>query len=810
MASTTETGNDFRDLVCELLRTKFPDAEVEQYVNGTKVDVLFSRHDELGTSELVAVECKDYAAALTKTQISTEIYPQYNNLLQSRAVHRVMIVSRKPLGSAAADFVATWPSASHRTYDELAESLLGVRQYIQHLAALKPTGDGEYIETRLEGESLPALQWVCRWVNGDQGPALALLGGYGQGKTSFANRLAAHFAGLHLQDPSVRMPVLMRLGELVHETQLEGLFGKQFTARHQAHGYQFPTFEHLNRAGRLLVILDGFDEMKHAMTAADFQSTFLEFNRLLVGRAKVVLLGRPNAMHSEDRQLLLRGLATVAGQQIASLNFASWTERKLAFFTPQESRRLLRSTLEKLISRPAAGLTYPARFVDARVDEVFREVQPDMLRRPVHLLIVAELASNKSFNLQGFNEYGLYEHFIQTLVERDTREKRARRAIGLDARLQFQREVAWWAWRRTGSAQGFFHRHEIPDAILAPLPEGQAMDAEGKRNEYIVSTLTEVKESGVLFFAHRSFQEFLVAERARLTPTTPATHAEYSALLTPDILSFLHQAPSREFILQWYGTLRASNGPLHPTYLDYFARFPELLEHIGQTIGEQKPEQIDTWTVCILFSAHRQQTADAPGAVQIQDFLLETVRHGQRDPAATAALAFLQMYGQSRALLLIERLAAAMLERVLARAVLAADRQCLVIQDGESDFAVNWLKTVERRCPPGGDMVLEFNVPDLERACIGEVGPKASREAHLNPFGDLPQRAAQAALTMPAARLYRNLPDAVRKGMSSFLNSRRPKFGVVAVGRHRGVVAPGRAGDQTPASAGASSREGSA
>ena len=69
----TEIGNAFRDLVCELLRTKFSDAQVEQRINGTKVDILFSRDDELGSRELVAVECKDYAKPLTKTMISTEI-----------------------------------------------------------------------------------------------------------------------------------------------------------------------------------------------------------------------------------------------------------------------------------------------------------------------------------------------------------------------------------------------------------------------------------------------------------------------------------------------------------------------------------------------------------------------------------------------------------------------------------------------------------------------------------------------------------------------------------------------------------------
>lgn len=788
MTSTTEIGNSFRDAVCELLRTKFPDAKVEQRIHGTKVDILFTRDDELGAREIIAVECKDYAKPLTKQQISTEIYPQYNIMLANSSIQRVMIVSRKPLGADADAFICGWKSASHRTYEELAESLLGLRDYLRSLAALKPTGDIEYIDTRLEDGGGTALTKISEWVETGISSGIALLGSYGQGKTSFANRLAAHYAGLHLDDPSVRMPVLLRLGEVVHETQLEGLFGKEFTARHQAAGYHFRTFEHLNQAGRLLVILDGFDEMKHAMTAADFQANFREFNRLLVGKAKVVLLGRPNALPTESHDLVFRGTMRLADQTIQSSTFAQWDERRLAFFSPEESRHLLRSTIDKLMSRSHAvsGTNYPAGFLDLRVDEAFKEVPEDLLRRPVHLIIVGELASNPDFSLKGFNEYSLYNHFIRTLVERDTREKRARRVIGLDARLQFQLEVAWWAWRRTGSAQGHFHRREIPPAILEALPAGNAADEEGKLNEYVVSTLTEAKESGVLFFAHRSFQEFLVAERVRLTTPTPAAHAEYSTLLNPDILSFLQQAPSQDFMDSWYETLRASSGPIEATYLDFFARSTRVLQRIEQGASSKASEQIDAWTVCILFSAYRQGTPGAPNADHIDDFLLECIRSAPRSAAATAALAMLQLFATVVEPIRLERIAAAMLERVLSRARLGVDGHGLLVPEADNDFAVAWLKTVSKLIPKTSmvsEFTLNFKLSDLERACIGEVHPTSAGEIALNPFGDLPPDIVNAVTSVPAMRLFRNLPDQMREDMKSFLTSPRPKFGVVSVAR---------------------------
>jgi len=135
--------------------------------------------------------------------------------------------------------------------------------------------------------------------------------------------------------------------------------------------YQFKTFEHLNQAGRLLVILDGFDEMKHAMTASDFLTNFREFNRLLKGNSKVLLLGRPNALPSDAQQLVFRGLKSVAGQLVASSEYMPWVEWTLDFFRPDESRKLLKGTL-------ALGQCCRLRRQAQRIHRVDASPQPEI------------------------------------------------------------------------------------------------------------------------------------------------------------------------------------------------------------------------------------------------------------------------------------------------------------------------------------------------------------------------------------------------------------------------------------------------
>lgn len=786
--SSTEIGDSFRDLVCELLRTRFFDAQPEQFVAGTKVDIVFTQPN-WGRQQRVAVECKNYEKPLTKADFEG-IYAKYQPMLDSGSVDQVLVVSNKPIGAAAWAYLNHWRYANHQTFRELEESLLGLRPYIEGLAKLVPTVDVLYVEARFDeppsaGES--ALDEIQAWVLDPAGNSLAILGSYGQGKTSLARRIAAYFALSYLADPTKRIPILKSLGDVVHETRLEGLFGAQFTADNPAPGFQFKTFEHLNRSGRLLVILDGFDEMKHAMTASDFLSNFREFNRLLGGHSKVILLGRPNALPTDTQHLVFRGMKNVAGQSVASTEFAQWKERTLAFFSEKESRQLLQSSLESSANRYEAAkrFAYPPSFVEDRTNEVLERVPRDLLARPVHVQLIAELAADPGFNFEGFNRYSLYDHFIRSMVARDTTEKPARKAIALNDRLQFQRDLAWWAWRRPGKSQGSFLRDEIPGSLLAQLPDGKSADFEGKRNEYIVSTLTEEKQAGALFFAHRSFQEFLVAERLRLAKPDPNAHIDYSAHLTPDIIEFLTQAPEVHYIATWYDTLRACPGPLNGAYLRFFAAFASMAEAMASS-ATSNATSVDMWTTTIVTLASRAKTPGALRAAELDDFLLRTIRSGKDDTAAVAALALWQAH--SRTLPQLTALAAALLERVLRKSREQSDSSALSVEANHFDFSASWLsKGIEKVFAQPGKtdgVLLNLDSGVLIGMATGEINAKLPEGLMI--FSDGVEVAK--SVQVDAERVFALIDKDLRKAHAGFLRGRRLSYNVVSFEQVRGTA----------------------
>ena len=47
----------------------------------------------------------------------------------------------------------------------------------------------------------------------------------------------------------------------------------------------------LNKLGCFVIILDGFDEMKHTLSWDEFRYNFKELNRLVNSNSKVIVLG---------------------------------------------------------------------------------------------------------------------------------------------------------------------------------------------------------------------------------------------------------------------------------------------------------------------------------------------------------------------------------------------------------------------------------------------------------------------------------------------------------------------------------------
>lgn len=597
-------GDGLRDEAANLLAARYGGAQVERLIDGKKVDV-FLEYSDWDRKKKLFVEAKDYQSPLTRKQV-VNIWTDYSGLVTKYQPAELLIITRNGLAPGARSFIDDELAfVRHQSIWELETKVLGLTDYLRHAAEIFEE-DGlssYYIEARarlagyseslakrqLEGDDLDLFAEVMAWAENDDSTPIAILGGYGAGKTCFANRIVSHQAARALTDPLARRPILIRLGAFSRYSNLQGIFGGMFSAEFPNSGFNFRQFMAANERGRLLLVFDGFDEMKHAMTWADFRSQVAELNRLMDARSKVLLLGRPSAFLSHEEHVhVLRGRKRIGELWQRIPDWPEFREYDLQEFSKEERASFVRKYLSRVKGRRKSWLQ--ANEIEQRVAKVneLADLALDVFAKPVHAKILTDLGADPDFDLsyfeKGVSRWKLYEAFFTYLTERET-EKEARRPIGEQARLRFIRDLAYWLWTEQAGTTAFA-TGDIPPALLGRLPGLDFPDDESKLREYLTGSFLEKKSGDIFYFAHRSFAEFLVAQRMILTPPAENEHHVYSALFRDGVEDFILEGAEPHSLLNWLPSLSKARGGIR---LEYFLTLAGRVGGIRKMRGEMRP-----------------------------------------------------------------------------------------------------------------------------------------------------------------------------------------------------------------------------
>lgn len=595
-------GSALRNEAANYLSALYGGGRTEVSIAGKDVDGIFDR-DDFGSRETIVLEAKDYKGPLHRDMV-VKIWADYEPVLKEVDPAKLLIVTRHGLAAGAQGYLDSRPQMRHRTIWELEDEVLGLRPHTQAMALLFDE-DGLrrfYVEGRArrvaydammsesETDALDLIAEVKTWLASDDATPIAILGGYGAGKSSFAKRLVSEQAQVALTDPSARRPILIKLGGLPRYSDLEGFLGAMLTSQHNVRGYNFTRFLDFNRKGRFLLVLDGFDEMKHAMSFSEFRAQIGQFNQLVAPNSKVVLLGRPSAFTTDaEHHYVLKGRVPSQDRWRKIPGWPDFQEYRLADFSDEERDAFIAGFLTYQAERD--GEAEDLAWVESRRQEVsaLASSDPEVFGRPVHLKILAELAADRDQDLTRLrhspSRWSLYDEFFQSLARREA-EKPARTPIGESDRLRFLAEVAFWLWRDRAAATSFV-AEVIPDSLLADLPDGDAHEVEHKRREYLAGAFLERKAGDIYYFPHRSFAEFLVASRMLDHPPSAAEHTLYGTLAREGVLEFLRTPENEPRLRAWAETLASAQGSLRASYIglliDAFGGPNPLIQHIPQT-----------------------------------------------------------------------------------------------------------------------------------------------------------------------------------------------------------------------------------
>jgi len=153
-------------------------------------------------------------------------------------------------------------------------------------------------------------EYLESWLADPSRRQIALLGEYGQGKSTCSMMFACHLSSRDGGPP--RLPIII---------ELRGRCPRSMTTRDilgiwaNQNGVAAESVERLNEAGRPLLILEGFDEMDLVGDAARRMEHFLALWRLCGPKSKLLITGRPNFfLDNWERDRALRIDRSAAGR----------------------------------------------------------------------------------------------------------------------------------------------------------------------------------------------------------------------------------------------------------------------------------------------------------------------------------------------------------------------------------------------------------------------------------------------------------------------------------------------------------------
>lgn len=581
-----DASKAFEQAVASLLIAAGYEVRPESIIGFKKVDLYFEER-RLGSIRRVAVECKHYKGVLSQSEL-TAIYTNYHPLYERYLIDEILVITQEGLAPSAQTMVQQTRALSHLTFAELQNLIMDFHPYLMGLISnYSEDGLSSYYVPIQTSDGKDLETYVENWLSIPSHEPLAILASYGMGKTTFARHLSYVLAQRALKTSNQRIPIFLRLGEISSEQSLEGLLGKSFTALSVVRNYTFDVFMNLNRAGRFIILLDGFDEMKHTLSWGEFKFNFREINRLVKGDSRVILLGRPTAFLSDqEHNFALHGIQSFQEHELQDLDWPNYQEIYLSSFSREQVEQFLNGYLNYKIATTKSDKIRKKieKVAQNKIDRIVHQSLSDIASRPVQLKMLAEILPQWDGDISELTVAILYSIFIDLVIERE-QDKIARKRFNIKDRRLFAKQIAWWLWKTR--KQMNVSAEDIPESIIQQFCEA-GENLEAVRRDLVSACFLERKVGEALYFPHRSFQEFLIAESIiDQLISEQITLREASAILTEEIATFMAGLVNVAHFKRWESALDSYRGTLSKRFAQVWISDPQynhyLLERFQQT-----------------------------------------------------------------------------------------------------------------------------------------------------------------------------------------------------------------------------------
>jgi len=406
------------------------------------------------------------------------------------------------------------------TYEQLLNMLVNFNKYfINYIYEFETTlknklfVDPEALLSQKKGDTTieSLMTYLLDWSNSEIGPNnILLLGEYGLGKTTFVEKFVYNVAKklTNNKNEYFPIPIIIYLKDFDREIDdLQSFITSQLVNKLDIE-INYATFLRLFHNGKIILILDAFDEMAMVVNKKTRDNNFLLLQSLCSKKAKIIITGRPeyfpNDRHlkkliSEERDL----------KPIVQVFFSS--TGKLPKFEKIYLKLFDNKRIQKYLSlceqhHPIDNFP-SAKMIALKIKQT-HDLQ-SLASRPVLLdIIVKTLPKHMDYN-EKVTPASLYESYTEIWLEREIHK--GRNLIPSHIKRAFVYELAW---KMLKSEKFYINFKELPKEIQKFFDPQTAEEAENCELDIMLCSYLHRDANGDFSFAHKTFMEFFCAHRS--------------------------------------------------------------------------------------------------------------------------------------------------------------------------------------------------------------------------------------------------------------------------------------------------------
>ncbi len=360
--------------------------------------------------------------------------------------------------------------------------------------------------------------YLDKWLRLEGQLQLTVLGDYGTGKSTVAKRLEYRQAKRYLENPAKeRIPVLIELKIYQKSISIESLITDLLLNKYSVEIKNFNAFKHLNESGKLLLILDGFDEMASRVDKKVTLANFREFDKLISENSKVILTCRTHYFKNQDEIHKLHQGTDIYKKIDEKGGYT------LLFLNPLKEEDFV-IYLKKF---------FPENWEKYHQTIVNTYNLRELAEKPILLeLMVQTLPQIKIEENEKLNHASLYDRYTKFWLNRDD----WRSYLESNEREFITEEIAFYLFINNKDR---IYYQELPKLIQEKFPGKRNFEMEYLDQDVRTCTFLNRDEKGDYAFVHQSFMEFFVAKQFANDIKNKNSNNFRLKKLSPEIAGFL-------------------------------------------------------------------------------------------------------------------------------------------------------------------------------------------------------------------------------------------------------------------------------